>query len=490
MQSEENISKKNVTLVLHVQAGDVDGTHVQAGKEIAANSMSVEKSGVANCADDETGQDIDRAGFLLQRDVTYTSEHLRTCFQLLGLKPRHADRASKRLFDVLRDLILEQHHILEIDQKDEEQELKGECISTNSDPKCRIKNAATRLITEGHITGALEGRKVLSSTCRKADAKGSTKHHIGANGHENASGVITFASPTLNVQVSRFGFISIVLLSIQEYKYYRGSPRKSNENNNVMMNDCGVCNINLNVPNSATIANVTDDLKIATDVIERKSSYAVLLCGTSGTGKSTLASLLAGRLGISTVISTDSIRQMLRSTIPGTPKAQGDQTCLSPTSILCASTYNAGDVLNRDAKSLDYDEESDLNVESGWRMQSNLLSESISKLLRLSLQRRESVIVEGVHITMELVAELMKQESRPVIIPFLVYISNEQKHRERFAVRAKYMTLDPGNNRYIKYFRNIRYVILLLLTFFNEFSYFHSRLRQSRMPENMSMSTF
>ena len=39
----------------------------------------------------------------------------------------------------------------------------------------------------------------------------------------------------------------------------------------------------------------------------------VLLAGTSGTGKSTLAALLAARLGITTVLSTDSVRHMLRS---------------------------------------------------------------------------------------------------------------------------------------------------------------------------------
>ena len=40
---------------------------------------------------------------------------------------------------------------------------------------------------------------------------------------------------------------------------------------------------------------------------------AVLLAGTSGTGKSTLAGLLAARLGITTVLSTDNIRHLLRS---------------------------------------------------------------------------------------------------------------------------------------------------------------------------------
>lgn len=49
---------------------------------------------------------------------------------------------------------------------------------------------------------------------------------------------------------------------------------------------------------------------------------------------------------------------------------------------------------------------------------------------------------------------LMKKH--PSIIPFMVFIANEDKHLERFAVRAKYMTLDPSKNKYVKYIRNIR----------------------------------
>lgn len=44
----------------------------------------------------------------------------------------------------------------------------------------------------------------------------------------------------------------------------------------------------------------------------------------------------------------------------------------------------------------------------------------------------------------------------PSIIPFMIYISDEGKHTERFAVRAKYMTLDPTKNKYVKYISNIR----------------------------------
>ena len=50
----------------------------------------------------------------------------------------------------------------------------------------------------------------------------------------------------------------------------------------------------------------------------------------------------------------------------------------------------------------------------------------------------------------------MKQH--PTIIPFMIYIANEEKHLERFAIRAKYMTLDPAKNKYVKYIRNIRVI--------------------------------
>lgn len=49
---------------------------------------------------------------------------------------------------------------------------------------------------------------------------------------------------------------------------------------------------------------------------------------------------------------------------------------------------------------------------------------------------------------------LMKKH--PSVIPFMIYIADEGKHMERFAVRAKYMTLDPAKNKYVKYIRNIR----------------------------------
>ncbi|KAF5810506.1 putative P-loop containing nucleoside triphosphate hydrolase [Helianthus annuus] len=68
---------------------------------------------------------------------------------------------------------------------------------------------------------------------------------------------------------------------------------------------------------------------------ERKESITVLLCGTSGCGKSTLSALLASRLGITTVIFTDSIRHMMRSFVDENQNP-----------LLWSSTYHASEHLD------------------------------------------------------------------------------------------------------------------------------------------------
>ena len=65
--------------------------------------------------------------------------------------------------------------------------------------------------------------------------------------------------------------------------------------------------------------------------MQSKVNVIVLLAGTSGTGKSTLASLLGTRLGIPTVLSSDSIRHTMRNYLVE-----------SENPILFCSTYEAG----------------------------------------------------------------------------------------------------------------------------------------------------
>lgn len=93
-------------------------------------------------------------------------------------------------------------------------------------------------------------------------------------------------------------------------------------------------------------------------------------------------------------------------------------------------------------------------VIEGFKAQSKMVISSLDRLIAAWEEQKESVVVEGVHLSLNFVMELMKKH--PSVIPFLIYIANEDKHWERFAVRAKYMALDPIKNKYVKYIRNIR----------------------------------
>ena len=108
------------------------------------------------------------------------------------------------------------------------------------------------------------------------------------------------------------------------------------------------------------------DFEIALDIIEQNRSIIVLLGGTSGSGKSTVASLLASRLGISTVLSTDSIRHIMRNFM-------STEEC----PVLFASTYEAG-------KKLIFTEDQNLSekakVLAGYHEQSVIVQKRLSKV--------------------------------------------------------------------------------------------------------------
>lgn len=196
------------------------------------------------------------------------------------------------------------------------------------------------------------------------------------------------------------------------------------------------------------------DLQVAKEITQRNQSFVVLLGGTSGTGKSTLASLLAARLRLTTVLPTDSVRHILRA-------------FTSRDECPCAfvSTYQAGDALSADdvaALSVATDGVMSANrlhkrkVLRGYKLQSELVLEKLDQVLTMFERRRQSLVVEGVHLNTDQMLELVRRH--PNCVPFVIYISNELKHRERFAVRARHMTIDPQANKYIQYFDNIRII--------------------------------
>ncbi|KAE8656863.1 P-loop NTPase domain-containing protein LPA1-like protein 1 [Hibiscus syriacus] len=354
----------------------------------------------------------------------YTRPVLQSTLQLMGCKARHAFKISKRVFELIRRE--SSYNLL----------LQKERVMLNSDSLKGYSDKEDACPTFDEFCRAEEGNNLTS-------IKDGRNKQIPFELYKRRTSVI----------VKRGTFLDVVCYALAEYKYVGPNQRA--------------------------------DLVLACRIREKKESVTVLLCGTSGCGKSTLSALLGSRLGITTVISTDSIRHMMRSFVDekenpllwASTYHAGE--CLDPVAVAEAKAKKRAKKLAGNSRSLSNSELADHSsagksdarpVESsststeligprqmaveGFKAQSEMVIDSLDRLITSWEERKESVVVEGVHLSLNFVMGLMKKH--PSIIPFMIYITNEDKHLERFAVRAKYMTLDPARNKYVKYIRNIR----------------------------------
>ncbi|OHT04296.1 hypothetical protein TRFO_28235 [Tritrichomonas foetus] len=92
----------------------------------------------------------------------------------------------------------------------------------------------------------------------------------------------------------------------------------------------------------------------------------------------------------------------------------------------------------------------------GYLAQSDLVGNQLMNIVSSFVNSHASLVVEGVHLNINIMLKVV--QTFPNVVPFLIYIKKEDFHRQRFAVRAKYMTTDPSANRYISNFSAIRYV--------------------------------
>ncbi|WP_292460336.1 2-phosphoglycerate kinase [Methanothermococcus sp.] len=172
--------------------------------------------------------------------------------------------------------------------------------------------------------------------------------------------------------------------------------------------------------------------------ILKKHPIVILIGGASGVGTSTIAFELASRLGIPSVIGTDSIREVMRRSI---------SKDLVP--MLYESSYTAWKALR--IPSLDDKETCDKHI-LGFERHIEPVLIGIESLIDRSLTEGLSIIIEGTHIVPGFMKE--KYTSMPNIITIILTLSSEKMHKKRFSARAK-VSARPME-RYLKNFEIIR----------------------------------
>ena len=158
----------------------------------------------------------------------------------------------------------------------------------------------------------------------------------------------------------------------------------------------------------------------------------VMVGGTTGVGKSTLAAILAHRLGISRVIATDVIRQVLRAffTHEAMPSVH-------------YSAFEAGQGVDELPPGADADL-------VGYERQAERVATGIEAIAERACDEGTPLILEGVHaVPGRLDRELRK---RCVAVEALLVVEHEELHRGHFSLRTGARPAE----RYLERFEQIR----------------------------------
>lgn len=165
----------------------------------------------------------------------------------------------------------------------------------------------------------------------------------------------------------------------------------------------------------------------------------ILMGGATGVGKSTVATMLSARLGITRQVSTDVIREVMRSLFA--PE-------LIPT--LYNSSFRASEKLR-----IPLPPSTD-KVIVGFLEQAAMVWVGIRALIERAVVERTNFIVEGAHVVPGIVDPQFFKDA--YILQVVLAVDDEQQHRSHFEIREVETEGMRPFSRYLNSFDNIRQI--------------------------------
>lgn len=164
----------------------------------------------------------------------------------------------------------------------------------------------------------------------------------------------------------------------------------------------------------------------------------LIICigGATGVGKSTIATQLAARLGITRIIPTDAVREVMRAMFSEE---------IMPT--LHTSSFDA-ERLVRHPLPRNADP-----VIIGFREQAAAVAVGAHALMRRAVMEGTGLIIEGAHLVPGFFDPEEFEDA--VVVPLVITVDDEELHRSHFGQRAHETRSRPGD-RYLEFFDNIR----------------------------------
>jgi 2-phosphoglycerate kinase len=162
----------------------------------------------------------------------------------------------------------------------------------------------------------------------------------------------------------------------------------------------------------------------------------VMLGGAAGTGKSTLAALLAHRLGITRLTATDTIRQVLRASF-----------AYDFMPAVHYSSFEAGGAVRLRTGGV---EDPELQ---GFLRQAEHVGTGVRAIVERAIQERTPMVLEGVHLVPGVLRE--PAAAGALVVDAMLCVPDAELHRSHFHNRGAGEGRGPAQ-RYLEHFETIR----------------------------------
>lgn len=174
----------------------------------------------------------------------------------------------------------------------------------------------------------------------------------------------------------------------------------------------------------------------------RDEPIIIIIGGAPGVGKSTLARELAYRLGIRRIVSSDAIREALRSLI---------SKQLSPS--LHASSYAAWRTTLLPTEDEEKTKPKTKQVIRGFLLQAQQLKPALLGIIERSIKENTSLIIEGVHLIPGILTDSV---SNACFVELALVTEDIKAHQRNFLSRDISTSQKRGKEQYLNYFTEIR----------------------------------
>lgn len=170
----------------------------------------------------------------------------------------------------------------------------------------------------------------------------------------------------------------------------------------------------------------------------------VLIGGTTGVGKSTIASETAHRLAINRIVSTDAVREVMRAVF---------SQDIAP--ALHESSFSAWKTIR-----MPIDEKID-PVIAGFMEQTAVVSVGLEAIIQRAINENLHMVIEGIHIVPGFMN--LNLFSHAFVIPLIIDAEDENVHRSHFYVRGVQTHEQRPFEKYVENFDTIRKIGFYIL---------------------------